>query len=72
MGTGLMYMEGVYDEATKAVHFKGKMVDPVSGQALDCREIFTFVDNDTQKMEMFQTEQGKERKTMEIVFRRKK
>ena len=28
MGTGLMYMEGVYDEATKAVHFKGKMVDP--------------------------------------------
>ena len=72
MGTGLMYMEGVYDEATKAVHFKGKMVDPVSGQALDCREIFSFIDNDTQKMEMFQTEQGKERKTMEIVFKRKK
>ena len=73
MGTGIMIMEGSYDEKTKSIKFKGKQVDPVSGKELELREIFTMVDDITRKMEMFQKPlMGKEFKTMEIIMTRKK
>lgn len=72
MGTGIMVMEGKYDAKTKTINFKGKQVDPVSGKELEMRENFTFVDDNTRKMEMYQKPLvGKEFKTMEIVFTRK-
>lgn len=73
MGTGIMIMEGTYDAKTKSINFKGKQVDPVSGKELEMREIFTLVDDNTRKMEMFQKPLvGKEFKTMEIIMTRKK
>ncbi len=32
MGTGIMYMVGEWDEATKTVNFKGKQTDPMTGE----------------------------------------
>ena len=32
MGTGMMYLEGTYDEATKTLTMKGKAVDVTTGQ----------------------------------------
>lgn len=75
MGTGIMNMEGIWNASTKSIEFKGKMTDP-SRPGKDCnvREIYTFVDDNTQKMEMYgpNAKTGKEFKTMEINYTRKK
>lgn len=74
MGTGIMNMEGDWNASTKSIEFKGKMADPTRpGKDCNVREIFTFIDDNTQKMEMFgpDAKTGKEFKTMEIIFKRK-
>lgn len=71
MGTGIMFMEGKWDEKTKTIHFTGKTTDPSSGKDVPVRETFTWIDNNKQKMEMFITQAGKEYKSMEILFTRK-
>jgi hypothetical protein len=71
MGTGIMFMEGTWDEKTKSIQFKGKTTDPVTGKELPVRETFTVIDANKQKLEMFMMQNGKEFKSMEIVFTRK-
>ena len=71
MGTGMMTMEGTWDSTTHSVNFKGKVVDPMTGKDMDCRETFTMIDDNTQKIEMWCTQYGKEMKTMEINFKRR-
>jgi len=71
MGTGIMFMEGKWDDKTKTVHFTGKTTDPSTGKDMAVRETFTWIDNNKQKMEMFMTQEGKEHKSMEIIFTRK-
>jgi len=74
MGTGIMTMEGPWDEATKTVSFKGRMVCPANGKECDVRETYKIVDDNTQVMEMYgpDLKTGKEYKNMEIKFTRKK
>jgi len=75
MGTGIMNMEGEWNASTKSIEFKGKMTDPARpGKDCEVREVYTFVDDNTQKLEMFgpDSKTGKEFKTMEITFTRKK
>ena len=72
MGTGILYMEGTPDKGGKSLTLKGKMTDPMTGKDLDVREVMTFVDNDTRKMEMYMTHEGKEFKSMEITMKRAK
>jgi hypothetical protein len=72
MGTGVMNMEGSYDEATKTFTMKGKCVDPGTFQEKEIRETFTIVDKDHHLMHMYETSGGKERKTMQIHYTRKK
>lgn len=71
MGTGIMQTEGTYDDATKIMSMKGKATDVVSGKDIAVREVFTLVDANTQTMEMFETKDGKETKTMSILLKRK-
>jgi hypothetical protein len=72
MGTGLMYMEGAWDNASNSATFKGKMPDPMSGKEVDVRQVFTVLNDNTQKMEMFVNQNGQEFKTMEINLTRMK
>jgi len=74
MSTAMMNMEGTWDEATKSITFKGKMICPANGKECEMREIFKFIDDNTQVMEMFgpDMQTGKEYKNMEIKFTRKK
>ena len=76
MGTGLMKMEGAWNDATKSITFTGKMVDPSRGTGEECdfKEVFTIVDDNNQKMEMYgpDPQTGKEFKTMELKMTRKK
>ncbi|MCB9047292.1 MAG: DUF1579 domain-containing protein [Chitinophagales bacterium] len=72
MSTGVMYSEGTWNEATKSIEFKGMATDPMAGKQLPFREVVTYTSNDSYKMEMYNTMNGKEFKSMEVVFTRKK
>jgi hypothetical protein len=73
MGTGIMVLEGPWNESGKSVELRGKMVDPNTGKDLDVREVFRVVDANTQVMEMYHpSPDGKEFKTMEIRYTRTK
>jgi hypothetical protein len=71
MGTGMMVMKGKMEAGAKSMELHGEMVDPARGKAVHCREVYTIVDANTRKMEMFDTKKGKEFKSMEIVMTRK-
>ncbi|MBK7444965.1 MAG: DUF1579 domain-containing protein [Ignavibacteria bacterium] len=71
MGTGIMYMSGKSDASGKVINFTGTQFDPLAGKDLDARQVFTVIDDNNQKIEMFITKDGKEMKTMEIKFSRK-
>lgn len=71
MGTGMMVMRGKMSPASQKMVLKGEMVDPVSGKAKPVREVYSVVDENTRKMEMFDNHNGTEYKSMEIVMTRK-
>ena len=70
MGTGMMIMEGVYNDKTKTLMTTGKMVDPMAGTVISVREVMTFMDENTYAMDMYITNKGKEFKTMNIKYTR--
>lgn len=73
MGTGMLVSRGQYDEASKSITFNGAMVDPVTGKGKKVKEVITYIDENTQKMEMFDMDaNGKEFKSMEINSKRRK
>ncbi len=71
MGTGMMVAIGKYDEATKSMDLKGDMVSPLNGKKTPYREVYTIVDAKTRKMEMYDTKDGSEYKSMEITMTKK-
>ncbi len=71
MGSGMMYMEGTWDDANKTINMKGKQTDPLTGKSIDIRETLKIVDDKNHVMEMFETREGKERKIMEIKMTKK-
>ena len=66
MGTGIMQMEGPWDDATKTMTLKGSCKDPVTGKETTMRETFKIIDDKHHEMEMYSTQDGKETKTMEM------
>jgi hypothetical protein len=71
MGTGIMTMTGVWDDAAKCINFSGTMVDPASGKDIAVKEVWRFLDDNTQVLEMYSSTGGKEFKNMEIKYTRK-
>ncbi len=71
MGTGIMNMTGVWDDASKSIKFSGSMVDPASGKDIAVKEVLRFVDDNNQVLEMYSSTGGKEFKNMEIKYARK-
>jgi len=74
MGTGIFVTHGTADASGKVITSKGMMDDPMSGRKdVATRSVFTMVDKDTQKMEMFAIDaSGKEVQAMEILYKRQK
>jgi hypothetical protein len=75
MGTGIMHAEGDWNAAKKSLELKGKMADFTRpGKDCDFREVYVFTDDNNHIMEMYGTDPktGKEYKSMEIKFTRKK
>jgi hypothetical protein len=71
MGTGLMVLKGKADKSGKVINLSGTIVNPVDGKTAPYREVYTIVDANTRKMEMYDTKNGKEFKCMEIIMKRK-
>ena len=55
---------GPWDDATKTIHLKGKTTDPATGKEMNVRQTVKFIDDNTQQIEMFSTENGTEFKMM--------
>ena len=73
MGSGIMVLKGPWDEATKTITLKGRMVDPGTKGDMDVRETFKITDDNNQEMAMYVTmPDGKEFNTMNIKYTRKK
>jgi hypothetical protein len=73
-GTGVMYMEGTWDEGTKAITYTGKMVsiERNDGSEEGVKQVLRITDPTHQQMEMFMIDaSGKETKTMEIWYTKK-
>lgn len=72
MGTGIMYLEGTYNAATKTITSNGKATDVVTGKEFSIRETHTMIDDDNQVMEMFDIKNVEETKTMSLKLTRVK
>jgi Protein of unknown function (DUF1579) len=70
-GTGIMNLEGKWDDATKSMTLTGKSFDPALNKDVDVKQKYTIVDDKHEKMEMFMVDGQNEMKTMEILFARK-
>ena len=72
MGSGIMMLEGTWDDASRTMNFSGRQIDPVTQQDTEIRETMKLIDDNNQLMEMFMKPVGGEEfKTMEIKFTRK-
>ena len=71
-GTGIMYLKGSYDEASKTFTYNGTMTDPMTGTDMNVKEVVNIVDNDNTKFEMYIVQGEQEFKTMEINYTRVK
>lgn len=69
MGTGIMHLEGKYDEATKTITYTGTSTNPM-GIDVKVRETIKYIDENNTFFEMFMEQNGSEVKTMEIKFTR--
>ena len=69
MGTGIMYSEGTWDGATKSWTYTADMV-PFPGVKVPVREVITVPDKDHMKLEWYETNNGQEKKTMQIDYTR--
>jgi hypothetical protein len=73
MSTGLFVSHGDYDPASKSYTYSAQMPDPMHGGALvPIREVVRIVDADHVNFEMYETRDGKERKSMQIEYVRAK
>ena len=73
MGTTTMYMAGTYDPAAKAYTYAAEMDDVTKpGTRVKVREVIRWTTPDQYVMEWYENRAGKETKTMEITYARKK
>ncbi len=71
MGTGIMMSEGTYDPATKTFTYTGEY-EAIPGMKQKIREVMKIADKDHMSFEWYEDHGGKEAKTMEIAYTRKK
>jgi len=70
MGTGIMLLEGTYDDASKTLTYLTDY-EPMPGMKTKAREVIKEIDSNHRMFEWFENRGGKETKTMEISYVRK-
>ncbi len=71
MSTGIMFTEGTYDAASKSLTYTGSYV-MMPGTTIKVRQVIKMIDKDHHSMDYYEDRGGKETKTMEIAYTRKK
>lgn len=72
MGTGLVHMEGDYDEASQTFNWAGTQTDFLTGKNTSIREVMVIKDDKSYTMTMYGPgADGKEMKFMEGTFKKK-
>jgi hypothetical protein len=68
MSTGIMNMEGTWDEATQTATYTGKMLCPANGKMCEMKQVMKKIDDKTEIMEMYGPDMktGKQYKNMEM------
>ena len=73
MGTMIMTSIGTYSPMNKTFNFTARMDDVVKGKEIEMRDVIRIIDRDNSIAEMFcPGPDGKEFKTMELIYKRKK
>ena len=72
MSTAVMVSEGAFDAAGKVLTSTSTMLDPMTGKPAVSKGVMRIVDADHHVYEMWETHDGRENKTLEIHYRRKK
>ncbi len=72
MGSGIMMTEGTYDDQSKSVISTGNMIDPMTGKNMNVKQVMTIDSPDKNTFLMYTIVDGKDIKTMEIVYTRAK
>ncbi len=70
-GSGILMMEGSYDEGNKALTLMGGYTDPATKKEVKWKQVNTMVDDNTYTMDMYTVEGDKETKVMEQKATRK-
>lgn len=69
--TVLMFLTGTYDPAAKCLTLRSALNDLVDPAVMvPVREVLTFVDAKTHRLEVFETRKGRESKSLEMTFTR--
>ena len=71
MGTGMLFSEGTYDPASKTFTYSGEY-QMTPSMKMPIREIIRITDKDHHVFEWYENRGGKDVKTMEIAYTRKK
>jgi Protein of unknown function (DUF1579) len=72
MGTGSLYLEGLWDAKKRIANLKGKMTNPMDNKPIAIRQQISFIDKNHLLIENFDTyEGGVEKKTVQYAFSRK-
>ena len=68
-----MYMTGKYDPATRSFTYSADMPDMMTpGTKVKVRQVMRLISPDQHVTEMYETRGGRETKSMEIVYKRKR
>jgi hypothetical protein len=72
MGTGTLYLKGVWDAKNRIAILKGQTKNPIDNKTIKVRQRITFIDKDNLLIENFDTYQGqKEKKSIQYKLTRK-
>ena len=69
--TGLMISYGTYDPASKSFTYTGEYDDPLTGKPVEVRMVTKLLSDSQSTFEMFEKRNGKESKSLEIMYTRK-
>lgn len=73
MGTGVMVLEGNYNEANNTMELKGQSINPETRAVVNLREVMKYPNDSTMIMEMYSSEPGgNETKSFEIRYTKAK
>ncbi len=67
-GSGIMFMTGEADKDGKVITLTGKFSDPISGQPMDFKEVFTMASKDKHIQEFYANMPGPDGKMAEMKF----